>query len=161
MVVMPSPVELLSGDTNSPIVCRAPIVTIKMPAADNVTTTAGLPQVIIDFSSVIETTWTVFVRTDEMVGEHVAALKIAAIPEVQEVHHVAGEDCYVVKVRTADNRSPKVGPYMTAGGAVIPLRPLQRGASYRASVKVTGSQASSAPGAGASGAGARRAEAIS
>ena len=47
----------------------------------------------------------VFVRTDEMAGEHVTALKIAAIPEVQEVHHVAGEDCYVVKVRTADTES--------------------------------------------------------
>ena len=47
----------------------------------------------------------VFVRTDEMAGEHVTALKIAAIPAVQEVHHVAGEDCYVVKVRTADPES--------------------------------------------------------
>ncbi|WP_310599452.1 Lrp/AsnC family transcriptional regulator [Desulfobulbus sp.] len=27
---------------------------------------------------------------------------LAAIPEVQEVHYVAGEDCYLVKVRVAD-----------------------------------------------------------
>lgn len=47
----------------------------------------------------------VFVRTDEMAGEHVTALKFAQIPEVQEVHHVAGEDCYIVKVRTADTES--------------------------------------------------------
>src|SRR3954471_20246090 len=38
----------------------------------------------------------VFVKTDEMAGEHVTALKLSQFPEVQEVHHVAGEDCYVV-----------------------------------------------------------------
>ena len=27
---------------------------------------------------------------------------LAKIPEVQEVHHVAGEDCYFVKVRVRD-----------------------------------------------------------
>ncbi|WP_028319372.1 Lrp/AsnC family transcriptional regulator [Desulfobulbus elongatus] len=27
---------------------------------------------------------------------------LAAIPEVQEVHYVAGDDCYLVKVRVAD-----------------------------------------------------------
>ena len=26
----------------------------------------------------------------------------AAVPEVQEVHHVAGEDCYLAKVRARD-----------------------------------------------------------
>lgn len=31
------------------------------------------------------------------------AKRLAEIPEVQEVHHVAGEDCYLVKVRTADS----------------------------------------------------------
>ncbi|MFT4155027.1 Lrp/AsnC family transcriptional regulator [Parafilimonas sp.] len=31
------------------------------------------------------------------------AKKLAAIPEVQEVHHIAGEDCFLVKVRTADS----------------------------------------------------------
>ena len=47
----------------------------------------------------------VFVKTDEMVGEHVTALKLSQLPEVQEVHHVAGEDCYIVKVRTADTEA--------------------------------------------------------
>lgn len=28
---------------------------------------------------------------------------LADIPEVQEVHHIAGEDCFLVKVRTADS----------------------------------------------------------
>jgi len=43
-----------------------------------------------------------FVRTDEKVGELVAARLIARIPEVLEVHHVAGEDCYLVKLRVRD-----------------------------------------------------------
>ena len=30
---------------------------------------------------------------------------LAKIPEVQEVHHVAGEDCFLVKVRTEDSAS--------------------------------------------------------
>ena len=28
---------------------------------------------------------------------------LAEIPEVQEVHHIAGDDCYLVKVRTYDS----------------------------------------------------------
>ncbi|GAA4315856.1 leucine-responsive transcriptional regulator Lrp [Mucilaginibacter gynuensis] len=31
--------------------------------------------------------------------------EIAKIPEVQEVHHVAGDDCYLVKIRTYDSAS--------------------------------------------------------
>ncbi|WP_332733876.1 Lrp/AsnC family transcriptional regulator [Flavihumibacter sp.] len=30
---------------------------------------------------------------------------LSAIPEVQEVHHIAGEDCFLVKVRTTDAAS--------------------------------------------------------
>lgn len=41
----------------------------------------------------------VFVRADERVGEESAGRQLAAIPEALEVHHVAGEDCYLVKVR--------------------------------------------------------------
>jgi len=33
--------------------------------------------------------------------EHAGA-RLAAVPEVMEVHHVAGEDCYLLKVRTRD-----------------------------------------------------------
>ena len=43
----------------------------------------------------------IFVRTDERAGEVVAGEALAMIPEVQAVHHVAGEDCYMVKVRIA------------------------------------------------------------
>jgi Lrp/AsnC family leucine-responsive transcriptional regulator len=44
----------------------------------------------------------IFVRADERVGQAEAGKQLAAIPEVQEIHHVAGEDCYLVKVRVAD-----------------------------------------------------------
>lgn len=43
----------------------------------------------------------VFVQVDERLSDESAAERIAALPEVQEVHHVAGEDCYLVKVRCA------------------------------------------------------------
>jgi Lrp/AsnC family leucine-responsive transcriptional regulator len=44
----------------------------------------------------------VFVRSEEAAGATGTGRALAAIPEVQEVHHVAGEDCYLVKVRVAD-----------------------------------------------------------
>jgi Lrp/AsnC family leucine-responsive transcriptional regulator len=34
--------------------------------------------------------------------EEQAGARLAAVPEVLEVHHVAGEDCYLLKVRTSD-----------------------------------------------------------
>ncbi|HEX6940581.1 MAG TPA: Lrp/AsnC family transcriptional regulator [Longimicrobiales bacterium] len=47
----------------------------------------------------------VFVRTDEYVGAPDTAGLLAAIPEVQELHHVAGEDCFLVKVRVSDTEA--------------------------------------------------------
>lgn len=47
----------------------------------------------------------VAVRTEERGGEECAGERLARIPEVQEVHHVAGEDCYLLKVRVQDARS--------------------------------------------------------
>jgi Lrp/AsnC family leucine-responsive transcriptional regulator len=44
----------------------------------------------------------VFVRADDMKDPRAIAKRLAAIPEVLEVHNVAGEDCYVVKLRAAD-----------------------------------------------------------
>ena len=44
----------------------------------------------------------VFVRSDERLGGRRTSEQLARIPEVQEVHHVAGEDCFLVKVRVAD-----------------------------------------------------------
>ncbi len=44
----------------------------------------------------------VFVRAEEEVGSNQTAVRLAQIPEVQEVHNVAGEDCYLVKLRVTD-----------------------------------------------------------
>ncbi len=44
----------------------------------------------------------IFVRADEKGGWETTARRIAAIPEVLEVHDVAGEDCFLVKVRAVD-----------------------------------------------------------
>jgi len=44
----------------------------------------------------------VLVRTDERTGENTAGAELAAVPEVLEVHHVAGQDSYLVKVRVKD-----------------------------------------------------------
>jgi Lrp/AsnC family transcriptional regulator, leucine-responsive regulatory protein len=44
----------------------------------------------------------VFVKTNEVLGDPSAGDQLAAVPEVQEVHHVAGEDCYLIKVRAAN-----------------------------------------------------------
>lgn len=44
----------------------------------------------------------VFVRADEGVHAYEAEHQLAALPEIEEVHHVAGEDCFLVKVRVAD-----------------------------------------------------------
>jgi Lrp/AsnC family leucine-responsive transcriptional regulator len=44
----------------------------------------------------------ILVRTEERVGTGAIGDALARIPEVLEVHHVAGEDCYLVKVRVPD-----------------------------------------------------------
>jgi len=47
----------------------------------------------------------VFVRSDERAGDPRTGDLLAQIPEVQEVHHIAGEDCYLAKVRVRDAKS--------------------------------------------------------
>ena len=47
----------------------------------------------------------IFIRSSEGPGDTPTSRLIANIPEVLEVHHVAGEDCYLVKVRTEDTLS--------------------------------------------------------
>ena len=44
----------------------------------------------------------IFVRETEDRENRNTAEKLAKLPEVLEVHHVAGEDCLLVKVRTKD-----------------------------------------------------------
>ena len=43
----------------------------------------------------------VMVRTTDR-GDMATARRLSQMPEVQEIHHIAGEDCYIVKVRVAD-----------------------------------------------------------
>ena len=47
----------------------------------------------------------VFMRAADGLGCSTTGKELAKIPEVQEVHHVAGEDCYLVKIRTTDSAS--------------------------------------------------------
>ena len=47
----------------------------------------------------------VFVRTSEPPGALNTAEELAKLPEILEVHHVAGEDCYLLKVRHSNNKS--------------------------------------------------------
>jgi Lrp/AsnC family leucine-responsive transcriptional regulator len=47
----------------------------------------------------------IFVKTSEGPGNASVAKQLAKLPEVLELHHIAGEDCYVVKVRTKDPQS--------------------------------------------------------
>lgn len=47
----------------------------------------------------------VLVRSDERTGEMNVGQALAAIPEVLEVHHVAGQDCYLVKLRVRDSEA--------------------------------------------------------
>jgi Lrp/AsnC family leucine-responsive transcriptional regulator len=47
----------------------------------------------------------VFIKAADGLGCTDTANELAKIPEVQEVHHVAGDDCYLVKIRTSDSAS--------------------------------------------------------
>lgn len=44
----------------------------------------------------------VAVRSDEVPGADSVARELASCPDVLEVHHVAGDDCYLVKIRARD-----------------------------------------------------------
>lgn len=44
----------------------------------------------------------ILARAEERVGTHETAAALSKIPEVLEVHHIAGEDCAIVKVRVKD-----------------------------------------------------------
>jgi Lrp/AsnC family transcriptional regulator, leucine-responsive regulatory protein len=45
----------------------------------------------------------IFIKTNDGLGCSITGPALARIPEVQEVHNIAGDDCYLVKVRTADS----------------------------------------------------------
>ena len=47
----------------------------------------------------------IFMKASDGPGCNDTAQALAKIPEVQEVHHIAGDDCYLVKIRTYDSAS--------------------------------------------------------
>ena len=75
----------------------------------------------------------VFVRAKEPAGNIETAKKLAEFPEILEVHHVAGEDCYLLKIRLKDNQSlavfmrEKIGtiPTITSTRTVIALETIK------------------------------------
>jgi len=53
----------------------------------------------------LDLTTFILVRTEEPVGCHETGEKLAAIPEVQEIHYIAGDYCYILKVRVSDTNA--------------------------------------------------------
>jgi Lrp/AsnC family transcriptional regulator, leucine-responsive regulatory protein len=47
----------------------------------------------------------VSVRSEDLTLDNLLGAQLAEIPAVQEVHHIAGDDCFLVKVRTADAKA--------------------------------------------------------
>ena len=47
----------------------------------------------------------VLVRTADTCGQDQTGPALAELPEVQEVHHIAGDDCFLIKVRARDTES--------------------------------------------------------
>ena len=45
----------------------------------------------------------IFIKTVDIIGDETVGRQLAKIPEVLEVHDIAGEDGYLIKVRTSDN----------------------------------------------------------
>jgi len=75
----------------------------------------------------------IFVKSTEQPGGIDTAHKLAKLPEILEIHHVAGEDCYLLKVRLADTKSladfmrEKIGtiPSVTSTRTVIALETIK------------------------------------
>ena len=47
----------------------------------------------------------IFIKSNKRPGDTSIAKQLSKIPEVLELHHIAGEDCFLVKVRTQDAQS--------------------------------------------------------
>ena len=45
----------------------------------------------------------IFIKTVDIIGDETVGRQLAQIPEVLEVHDIAGEDGYLIKVRTTDS----------------------------------------------------------
>ena len=63
------------------------------------------------------------VRTEDPVGGDATARELARRAEIQEVHHVAGEDCYLAKVRVKDTAA--LSKLMKEIGAIKNVRATQ------------------------------------
>ena len=44
----------------------------------------------------------IFIKANEIIGDEETGKLLAQIPEVLEVHDIAGDDGYIIKVRTSD-----------------------------------------------------------
>ncbi len=44
----------------------------------------------------------IFIKSSEGPGNATVAKQLAKFPEILELHHIAGEDCYIAKVRAKD-----------------------------------------------------------
>ncbi len=60
----------------------------------------------------------VFVKVEELPGDESTGLAMASIPQVLEVHHIAGEDCYLVKIRARD--TDELGQVLRRSFGAIP-----------------------------------------
>jgi Lrp/AsnC family leucine-responsive transcriptional regulator len=47
----------------------------------------------------------IFVKSNEGPGQSKVSTQLAKLPEVLELHHIAGEDCYIMKIRAKDPQS--------------------------------------------------------
>lgn len=47
----------------------------------------------------------IFIKSSEGPGNAAVARQLVKLPEVLELHHIAGEDCYLAKVRAQDPQS--------------------------------------------------------
>jgi len=47
----------------------------------------------------------VYIKASNGIGISNTAIELAQIAEVQEVHQIAGDDCFIVKIRTTDSAS--------------------------------------------------------
>jgi Lrp/AsnC family leucine-responsive transcriptional regulator len=66
----------------------------------------------------------IFVRSNDIGGELRTGDLLSQIEEVQEVHHIAGEDCFLVKVRVRDARTlgRLLRERMAAGSSITSTR---------------------------------------
>jgi Lrp/AsnC family leucine-responsive transcriptional regulator len=79
----------------------------------------------------------VLVRTEETGAGLATPRRLAQVPEVQEVHNIAGEDCYLLKVRVRDTEAlgrllrEKIGavPAVRSTRTTIVLETLKEGSA--------------------------------